>query len=181
MPNWCENDLTIYHDEPKVVAEIAELISDENGEMTFDKIFPEPEELKGIHSGFCQIDGEGCHIWRVNEAGENVAISAEERQQLIEKHGADNLYDWCCNTYGTKWGACHSGVVSNDGRCIKVSFDTAWSPPVPVIDALAARFPTAIIIHEYFECGCAFQGGIRFNGDGERYEWSGEYTGNRGG
>lgn len=181
MPNWCENDLTIYHDDPKVVAEIAELISDENGEMTFDKISPEPKELQGVHSGFCRINGEDCSIWRTNEAGENVLIPEEERQRWLRDYGADNLYDWCCNTYGTKWGACHSGQVSADGYTIKVSFDTAWSPPTPVIEKLVKLFPTATIIHEYFECGCAFQGGLRSNRDGEVHSWSGDYYGNRGG
>ena len=180
MPNWCANDLTIHCDNREVLNSIETLITDDNGEMTFTKLIPEPEALQDIHSGFITIDGIRYNEWRQVD-GENVGVTAEEKAELLRKYGATNLYHWHCNNYGTKWDACHSDVLSNDGYSLKVSFATAWSPPIPVINKLIELYPDATIALEYFECGCAFQGGIRSTGDGEIHEWSGDYYGERGG
>lgn len=46
----------------------------------------------------------------------------------------DRWYGWCVSNWGTKWSAGDCSF-SNDGR--SVSFNTAWSPPLQIVDELS--------------------------------------------
>lgn len=50
----------------------------------------------------------------------------------IITYGCDTWYDWCCEYWGTKWNACEVYVGNKS-----VSFQTAWSAPDPIFEALA--------------------------------------------
>lgn len=54
-------------------------------------------------------------------------------------------YSWNPANWGTKWNAYDYSVEPAPGDLCRVQFDTAWSHPVPVIAALAAKFPDEII------------------------------------
>lgn len=61
----------------------------------------------------------------------------------IEKHGAVCWYEWAVQHWGTKWNAYTvTGGMTGDNEAV-LHFETAWAPPLPVIDALAARYPQA--------------------------------------
>lgn len=95
----------------------------------------------------------------------------------------DGMRVWRDEHWGTKWTA--SEVRWDEGENV-LRFHTAWSPPVPVIKALAAKFTTVEFVLEYFERGMAFSGGYRarfVNGQDvtEEKEWQCEYYGNKGG
>lgn len=62
----------------------------------------------------------------------------------ILKYGADTWYDWCCNNWGTKWGACESYIEGN-----RISFDTAWSAAIPVMKKLSEMVPDVSFRHEF--------------------------------
>lgn len=49
-----------------------------------------------------------------------------------ELYGSNNWYDWSCFNWGTKWNA-----YSDYKEDSTITFDTAWSCPLPVLDALA--------------------------------------------
>jgi hypothetical protein len=53
----------------------------------------------------------------------------ELSRQLIADHGYDNAYDWCVNTWGTKWDVDPEMIMATDTD-IDLSFDSAWSPPI---------------------------------------------------
>ena len=57
-------------------------------------------------------------------------------------HGALTWYDWSSEHWGTKWNA--YDVAEGEGE---VRFDTAWSPPHPIISRLAMQFPDAVVEH----------------------------------
>lgn len=84
------------------------------------------------------------HIYRGN-------LGQEER----EIYGSDNWYDWCINNWGTKWNAYHTTL---DERENVLEFDTAWSCPTWILEALAK------LCYEY---------GVSFDG-----EWADEDCGN---
>jgi hypothetical protein len=46
--------------------------------------------------------------------------------------------DFNRKVWGTKWNACESDVNLDEG---KASFNTAWSCPIPVLEAISKRFP----------------------------------------
>jgi hypothetical protein len=55
----------------------------------------------------------------------------------------DNWYAWRVENWGTKWNS-YSGIVGLiDAQLGYAHFETAWGPPMPVIDKLAAMFPQA--------------------------------------
>ena len=78
---------------------------------------------------------------------------------------------------------------NSEQKRVRVSFRTAWSPPLPIVDALANRFPDVEISLEYFERGAEFAGGIAYveckyieNGQARKSKWkTNEYRGIRGG
>lgn len=182
MPNWCENDLIIYADEPTITA-IAELLKSDDSAFDFDRVIPMPEVFKNLHSGMTTIDGKRYEFWREAEVdGEIVCTGVEDEEIKAWKktYGIAGWYDWCCSNWGTKWNAgSEAEVIVSDGR-LEAHFSTAWSPPTPVIEALIAKFPDVAVCFEYFECGAAYCGGINYNG-GELSHWSGDYQGSRGG
>lgn len=54
---------------------------------------------------------------------------------------ANCWYSWNREFWGTKWNAYDTRVEGGDGDVAVVTFETAWSHPAPVIEALARRFP----------------------------------------
>lgn len=105
MPNYCQNFVTFTHSDPKMIERFTDL---ESYKYLFNAFVPMPEELK-----------------------DTVSPVVERDQELIEKHGYDNWYDWAVNNWGTKWDVplseCNPYV---EGNSITLNFDTAWGPPV---------------------------------------------------
>lgn len=62
----------------------------------------------------------------------------------LRAHGTSSWYDWSCQHWGTKWNA--YDVSEEEGA---VRFDTAWSPPIPMLEALAAKFPDDLIVLQW--------------------------------
>ncbi len=58
------------------------------------------------------------------------------------KYGHTTWYDWCLENWGTKWNAYETEVVCDTEDRLEVAFQTAWSPPVPVYQDLAEKFPS---------------------------------------
>jgi hypothetical protein len=77
-------------------------------------------------------------------------------QSLVVKYGFPDWYEWACATWGTKWPAVDAGwmgparAAKRDAHQVAF-FQTAWSPPVPVIVELSARFPDVIVRLSYSE------------------------------
>lgn len=76
--------------------------------------------------------------------------------------GVDTL-DWHRENWGTKWDA-EAFEISRVGSHIEMTFDTAWSPPVGAITALADKFPSLDIRLTYEEPGMCFTGCATFGG-----------------
>ncbi|MBV6390956.1 MAG: hypothetical protein KPEEDBHJ_00160 [Anaerolineales bacterium] len=62
-----------------------------------------------------------------------------------------------------------------------LEFDTAWSPPIPVIAKLASMFPDHTFELKYFEGGMGFSGHARWFEGCEEFHHQYEYSGPRGG
>ncbi|MCM1220978.1 MAG: hypothetical protein NC548_41480, partial [Lachnospiraceae bacterium] len=52
-------------------------------------------------------------------------------------------YDWCCENWGTKWNAYCDTVIDDD----RISFETAWSTPLPILKKLSETYPDLEIEH----------------------------------
>lgn len=184
MPNWCENDL--YVDGPVAdVEKFKQHVGMFNADPTFDfgTVIPYPDNFK-------QMDAE-CPSWQ--EEDRTAKLEAYKAKWGTDKDGYNSGgYEWCIHNWGTKWSAGDVSVYDHPKRGECIAFNTAWSPPIPIIAKLNELFPTLTFVLEYFECGAAFCGGATFYSQEEckdyGYEfgeaqgvWSGEYAGPRGG
>jgi len=115
MPNWCNNNLTLTHEDPAMIQRAYDAL--ERGEF-LNEFIPVPEDLK-ITSGYLGSGDEQKELER--KTAEN-----------LEKYGYGNWYDFCCGEWGTKWDVGGDGQsdIHPDGKMLHTSFDSAWSPPV---------------------------------------------------
>jgi hypothetical protein len=147
MPNYCNNVVEIQGPQ-----HILKTLVDHK--LDFMKIHPYPKELD-ITAG-----REGA-----DDSPEQKALVAAEEANL-KKHGYKNWYDWCVNNWGTKWNAGgdndamqvdYDEDVNNQGTAL-FQFDTAWAPPLGVLDKLMETHPELSIECRYHEPGVGFFG-----------------------
>lgn len=163
MPNWCECELTVKGRKEEVDSFTAKVITeDKNGENAFDfnVIVPMPEELL-----------------------------IEEEKDLSGLRASGSIvprwYEWRVANWGTKWNASDlCDIVQQtlkNGVKSYFAFSTAWSPPIPVIEAAAAKFPTLEFTLKYWEGGCGFRGTAQFKNGRCVKNATFDYSGRRGG
>lgn len=146
MPNWCDNSLTIEHDNPAAIKAFCEAY---NSGATMQTLMPCPQELRDTMAG---SHGKG--------TPEQAALEAQ-RAANVEKYGCADWYDWQCANWGTKWDfgrrEGEDAIEPDDsGALCDVRFSTAWSPPFDFYDFLMDQ-GYRLRAH-YFEPGCGFCG-----------------------
>lgn len=99
----------------------------------------------------------------------------------IKLYGHKSWYNWSVANWGTKWNAAEAQIVKRDEKKVAFRFDTAWSPPIPVIKTLGEQFPKAKITLRYYEHGAGFKGELVMKGGEVVSEMEGSYRGSRGG
>lgn len=143
MPNWCNNTVTISHAEPEALERLATAVREGN----FCKsVIPIPEELN-IVAGRVGADTDPEQI---------ALVEAEKRNR--EKYGVTNWYDFCTSRWGTKWDvdAYDPEDVKIENGTLTFGFDSAWSPPTGVYEALVEQGFS--VRAYYYESGMAFCG-----------------------
>jgi hypothetical protein len=119
-----------------------------------------------------------------------IAYGGEEKDEKkaftsfedLDKIAGCNVFDYCCMNWGTKWGICHSQLLEKGKSFLLYTFDTAWSPPLPVIFTMSEKFPTLRFTLNYYEQGNGFKGRFILE-DKEviRNDYNNNYKGGRGG
>lgn len=143
MPNYVAN--IIYFESAKDAEAIRKEVESENFGFDFNKVIPMPETYKKYDTTN-HPDGDRLvlgHLYTDPVTKKNSTVTKKlieefkkATKEQREKYGAVGWYDWSCKYWGTKWNACES----NWGETA-VEFDTAWSAPVPVFEALAKKHP----------------------------------------
>jgi hypothetical protein len=65
-----------------------------------------------------------------------------QHPHVVDGHTFDHCWsDWNRNNWGTKWNAYDTHIEPIEGDLCELRFDTAWSHPFPVVEALAKLFP----------------------------------------
>lgn len=59
----------------------------------------------------------------------------------LEKYGCFAWHEWRVRYWGTKWNAYSCELIEHSSGLLDLRFQTAWSIPFPVFDALVERFP----------------------------------------
>jgi len=141
MPNWCNNNLTLQHEDPAMIKRAAEAL--ERGEFLAEFI-PVPEHLQIVAGS-------------VGDPDEQRKLEAQTKRN-VEELGYGNWYDYCVGEWGTKWdvGADGTTDVHPDGKMLHTYFDSAWAPPVRAYEKLTEMGFTVGAM--YYEPGMAYCG-----------------------
>ena len=154
MPNWCNNSVEIYHEDPAMIERARKAFND--GAL-LNEFIPVPEDLRNTVSG---------------SMGEDKRAEHEAQQEANgAKHGYANWYDYCVNEWGTKWDVGADGNPAQDiPGGLMLGFDSAWAPPIAAYEKLMDM--GFRIRAMYFEGGMAFAGIFDENGD-DYYDYGG--------
>lgn len=121
------------------------------------------------------------HIWD-NSLDCNSVIPYPNRYKVNEDGFNQGGYEWCCDKWGTKWGTYDGALGTDTPRQRTYHFSSAWSPAIPVFDAVAALWPALTFKVRYFEQGMGYAGEIRYkNGQRTKEVYRNNYRGHRGG
>ena len=155
MPNWCNNNLTLQHEDPAMIKRAAEAL--DRGEF-LNEFIPVPKDLQIVAGS-------------VGDPVEQAKLEADTKRN-VEKYGYGNWYDFQVNEWGTKWdvGADGTTDVHPDGKMLHTSFDSAWSPPIAAYEKLTDMGFTVGAM--YYEPGMCYAG-IWEDGNDDYYDLSG--------
>ena len=157
MPNWCNNNVTISHTDSAKMEALASAVRE--GKFC-NHVIPVPKELTETVAG---------HL------GEEYAQELNQfKMQLNQKYfGATDWYGFCTSRWGTKWDvdAYEPEEVKVENNTIEFGFDSAWSPPIGVYEALVED--GFEVVAYYNEPGMAYVGKYD-NGVDDYYEYGGE-------
>ena len=182
MPNWCNNEVSIYADEETIKQLKAEVFTTDKetkqSYLDFNKVIPMPKELYDTISPPTVVSEAFIRMKDVLKANPSIqSIWLDDRQvkrdRLSEQYitesqseymkktfGADNWYDWKVKNWGTKWGIDGGSIqfYDEDNDRIELHFDTAWGPPEEICYALREKYEDIEIGWFYREDGMQFAG-----------------------
>ena len=156
MPNWCSNHITVRGTNQAEIQRLAKAL----GEGKFcNAVIPCPEDLQ-ITAGFMGKD-----------TPEQLELERREAEN-VKKYGYKNWYDFQVANWGTKWDVdCSDVEVDDDGLGFSGGFESAWSPPIQIAEALVEQGYEVTLY--YYEPGMGFCGKYE-DGCDDYYEYSGE-------
>jgi hypothetical protein len=150
MPNWCSNHITVRGTDSAEIQRLAKALAD--GEFC-NAVIPVPEILKDTTSPVQPGDEE----------------AAEARRKAC---GYTDWYSFQTSRWGTKWDVgCDSVEIDEDGLGFNGHFDSAWSPPMGVVEQMVEDGLEVTLY--YYESGMGFVGKYE-DGCDEFYEYGGE-------
>jgi len=154
MPNWCNNTVEIYHDDPAMIERVRTAFND--GRL-LDEFIPVPKDLHIVAGS-------------VGDPDEQKKL-LEDTARNLATHGYGNWYDFCVNEWGTKWDIGADGNPAQDiPGGLMLGFESAWAPPCGAYEKLTDQ--GFRIRAMYFEPGMAFAG-IWEEGMDDYYEYGG--------
>lgn len=126
MPNYVMNWLEIDVNDRNTAIRIIEEMNGPTSAFDFENLIPMPLSV------FRGPDSRG--------VAEALMVAVEiDKSDFSWMRGEHSWYGWSIKNWGTKWNA-GSCKVEFGGKKLVFRFQTAWSPPMPVIVAFANRF-----------------------------------------
>ena len=165
MPNHCSCDLRI-NGNPEDIQFFFDAVKGNDKPIDEDQLIPYPERFKKldeeakIHNDHVQKTGVGNYMTDGYNSGG---------------------YEWCLKNWGTKWGMYSFSEVTHYQKSAKVTFSSAWRPPLPLVLKMSELFPKLKFSLRYYEQGSAFKGLYRTKAGQVLEESTDSYSGKRGG
>ena len=165
MPNWCNNTITISHDD---MAMMKRVVKGYNQNKLLDEFIPIPLELKEGAMNSSEL--MKIRNWEYKKELDKV------REELNRKYfGYKDWYDYCVSEWGTKWDIGRDSaptLLMKDikDKTVTFDFDSAWSFPSSAYEKLVDMGFS--ITAYYFEGGMGFCG-MWENGSDDYYSIEG--------
>ena len=145
MPNWCVNKIRVTSEYPEEIDRFLQFIRSDDEEFDFNNIIPYPEEYK--------ILDDIANEWKNN--------NQEEDWSKRPKDGFDrDRLDWYVDNWGPKSNPGYVEIQRKSDKEVLIIIDTAWSPPIPIINILIDNYPEIDISMRYSEHGTGISGFI---------------------
>lgn len=162
--NWCSNDLFITAKSKKAVENLKKF---KETAFTKDK-YPDDDEEKDIYIDFenfvpypeevYEEEKERITIKNLRKKGKNGEANKLEILYKLKGYKEFDWYNWNIQMWGTKWNSHYTKEPIEKGNKLFYNFDTAWSPPLPVVLAMSQMFPNLYFKIKYYEQGMGFYG-----------------------
>jgi hypothetical protein len=174
MPNHVTNELRILNQSKEKQVEIFGKILNKDNQLSFKNIVPMPESLSitagsttdefveilqgrvpkwvKYHNPEITTVDEACDLLlkRYGDRYESYLNEGRTALQNKEKYGHETWNTWCIEKWGTKWDAYDQPEDGYDlERTNVIRFQTAWSTPVGVFEALATMFENIVFEVKY--------------------------------
>ena len=192
MPNWCECDLEILGIK-KELKRFSRFAKTKKGKeinvLDTNKFIPYPKKFLDLDKKSEKWEKKAEEFAKKKgvkgyyDLSEDIKKQFEAKNPKIKDGFNSGGFEWCCKNWGTKWGICNAEINKDyygDNRLF-YSFETAWSPPYPLILKMSKLFPELEFVLRYFEGGCGFNGLFKCKKGKRIVNKSGEYFGDRGG
>ena len=149
MPNWCSNEVQIDGTKEDIAKFREECFTEHKGSpvLDFAKIIPEPD--------YDKPQKDGTH---------NDGVQTEFKWEMPD------WWNWRNDNWGTKWNLVPSKDADLWGydadmalEYMFLSFDTAWSPPNGIYNALVDKYPDLSINWFYREDGVQIAGWLPYD------------------
>ncbi len=163
MPNWCLNRLTVSGDKHEInkFKELTLVKMEKSSELyfTMEVLYPTPSEL---------LEQTSPAMWRGDELDVEGKLEFEKKiEELKEKYGYTDWYNWRVDKWGTKWDAAESCICDDEDELFSVEYDTAWGPNIAWVKYVAKAFPALQFSLTFEEPGCNFCGIYEVKGEDE--------------
>lgn len=172
MPNHVENTLKV-SGKPVELKEFQIFAQKGHEVFSIQNLFPMPKELEETQSPPEITKGieyiRALKQWNIDKAAKPGIVSGKPLTQkmsdeLIDKYGANNWYDWAIENWGTKWGSYDSHIEKKGKTYIKYFFLSAWNPPTNALIKISENYPNLIFELKYIEEGNGIKGKLSIHG-----------------
>ena len=147
MPNHCHNRVTFYSDNTADVEQLKKIFEDEN---VFTQFIPEPD---WSNQPLMSSDVQGL-VYDRGKVGELPIDGKFPSTGRVD----DRWYDWRIQNWDTKWDAYDVVVTDDDPECTEIEFNTAWSPPEAICNAIREQYEDVSVSWFYDEPGMEIAG-----------------------
>ena len=146
MPNHCYNKVTFYssgNDTDETRNQMRDIKQMFDEESIFTQIIPEPD-------------------WP-NTPNKNGELPVKHEDPWLTYRFSDGKvddrwYDWRIQNWDTKWDCYDVVVTDDDPECTEVEFNTAWSPPEAICNAIREQYEDVSVSWFYDEPGMEIAG-----------------------
>ncbi len=150
MPNWCSNEVQIDGSGEDIAKFKEECFTDHKGVavLDFSKVLPEPD--------YDKPKKDGTH---------NNGVQTEPSSVMPD------WWNWRNENWGTKWNLVPNpegnlsgyDFVDHGKDYIQLEFETAWSPPDGIYEAIVAKYPDLSVNWFYREDGVQIAGWLPYD------------------